>query len=333
MILLVATGGTISGRLGGEGTYAASASGADLLSRIDPAVAASVSPVDFSRKLSFEVTLDEWLDLAFKIHGWNEDPGIAAILVVQGTALLEEVPFLVSLFVQPQKPIVFTGAMVPGDRPDSDAVGNLVDALAVCRDPQSTAYGPLVVMGGLAITAETVRKAHRQSRNSITSTDAPVADVSGSLIRWRLPPISRMKPFKAVALARNVPLLKMVLGIERELVEAILSTNPSGLVLEGFPGGGGLPVDIAAIVKREVTQIPIVLGSRSPEGSIGDLAGGRSGSGVLLRAGLISSGRMMSEKARLWLMAAVANAPAGTDVVGRARAAFSDYLEVSSDRT
>lgn len=329
MILLVATGGTISGRVGSEGTYGASASAADLLSRIEPALAASVSPVDFGRKLSFEITLDEWLDLAVKIHGWNEDPGIAAILVVQGTALLEEVPFLVSLFAQAQKPVVFTGAMVPGDRPDSDAVGNLVDALAVCRDPQSTAYGPLVVMGGLAITAETVRKAHRQSRNSITSTDAPVAEVSGGLIRWRLPPILRTKRFETVALARNVPLLKVVLGIERELVEAILSTTPGGLVVEGFPGGGGLPVDIAAILKREVTRIPIVLGSRAPEGRIGDTAGGRSGSGVLLRAGLISSGPLMSEKARLLLMAAIANAPAGPDAVGWVRAAFSDYLDVS----
>ncbi len=333
MILLDATGGTISARVGGEGTYSASSSGADLLSRIDPALTASVSPVDFSRKLSFEITLDEWLDLALRIRAWNDDPDVSAILVVQGTALLEEVPFLVSLFVEPRKPIIFTGAMISGDRPDSDATGNLADALVVCRDPHAAAYGPLVVIGGLAIAARSVRKAHRQSRNSITSTDATAAEISGGLVTWRLSPGTHPKPFETLAMAPNVPLLKIVLGIERAQVEEILAGKPGGLVVEGFPGGGGLPVDVAAILTGEATRTPIVLSSRSPEGTIGGLAGGRSGSGSLLRAGLISSGSLMSEKARLLLMATIANAPAGADIVDRVRAAFSARLDASTSRT
>lgn len=325
MILLVATGGTISGRHGGDGTYNAAAGAADLLSFTDPVTAASITPIDFSAKLSFEITLDEWLDLAARIHKWNEDPAVAAILVVQGTALLEEAPFLVGLFVDARKPIVFTGAMISGDRPESDAVRNLADAIAVCRDPRSAGYGPLVVMDGRVISADTVHKAHRQSVDAIRSTDAPVGEVTDAIVRWRRVQPQIQTQFKAIALAREVPLIKVVLGMEPDPVAAIVAARPRGIVVEGFPGGGGLPRDIAALIEPLVTQLPVVLGSRAPEGSLaGSSAGGSSGGGSLLRRGFISSGYLKTEKARLLLMAAIANTPPGRDIVAHARAVFAN---------
>lgn len=330
-VLLVATGGTISGRHGSDGTYSATSGAADLLAGVEPAAAEGVRAIDFSRKLSFEVTLDEWLELAARLRGWMADPSIGAVLVVQGTALMEEVPFLVSLFVESTKPIVFTGAMIAGDRPDSDAARNLADALAVCRDPAAAGYGPLVVMGGFAIAARTVRKAHRHDAAAIRSTETPVAQVGRQGVRWTANPPASAPVFGSVGLAAGVPLLKVVLGIEPALVDAILATHLAGLVVEGFPGGGGLPPFLAARLAPLAARIPVVLGSRAPEGDIGgSSAGGRSGGGALLRDGLISSGNLMSEKARLLLMAALANLPADADAIGYARTVFETFTRPAS---
>lgn len=323
MIVLVTTGGTISGRVGADGTYSAALSGDELVAAIaSSSPDQEISVHEFSRKLSFELRLDEWLGLIERLRGWDADPAVTGVVVVMGTALLEEVPYLCSLFVRPHKPLVFTGAMAPLSVPGSDATTNLLDALTVCRAANAAAFGPLVVMNRRVVRAACVRKAHRTSPGAIVGWPSAAGEVDAGGVVWFGPPPPCPAPFARIALARNVPLLKVALGVGAEVAEALLATGPEGLVVEGFPGGGGLPDEVAAALEPHLGSLPIVLSSRAPEGRLVRAAGGRSGGGALLARGFIGAGFLMTEKARLLLMAALGAVSAGANRVEAVRTAF-----------
>jgi len=311
MIAVVTTGGTIAGVTGADGAYAANTSGDVLVADVRTAL----PEVEFElhqalQKLSFEITLDEWLDVIERVATLARRPDVAGVVVVQGTALLEEVPFLVDLFVPGDTPIVFTGAMTPASQPGSDATVNLLDALRVAADPGAHGRGALVVMARRVLAARCVIKRHRGAFDAIDGTDARrEGAVDGAGVRWLTPPSARGPAFGIVGLDTRVALLAVALGAEASWLERALPSDATALVVEGFPGGGGVSAALAEPLTALALRIPVVLSSRAPEGRLTGGAGGRSGGGALVRAGLISAGGNTTARARLVAMAALAQRP------------------------
>jgi L-asparaginase len=323
MIALVSTGGTIAGRTGSDGSYAAEARGSELLEALRSR--SGDIPVELHehlRQLSFEITLEDWLGLVRELRKLVRRRDVTGIVVVQGTALLEEVPFLTGLFVPVRKGLVFTGAMTPADRIGSDGPGNVLDALAVARDPGSVGRGPLVVMNRRVIAADRVIKRHRGAPDALTAADGvSEGAVDGAGVRWLHPPRARPRPWRDVALERDVPLLSVALGETGSRWWRMLEPAPAALVVEGFPGGGGVPLEMADPLIELASRIPVVLSARSPEGRLTGGAGGRSGGGTLTRGGLLSAHSSTAARARLVAMAALAHEP------GRPHAAVREALE------
>lgn len=310
MIVIVATGGTISGVIGATGQYSAGTSGhelADLVHSARPELPIEV--IDFTKKLSFEVTLDEWLDLVRILRRLVARTDVSGVVVTQGTALLEEVPFLAGLFVPATRPIVFTGAMVPASVAGSDGISNLLHAVSVASDPPARNRGPLVVLGGRVLDAALVVKRHRTALSSVGAADDRItAEVDAAGVRWLKPSAVPPKPFETVIVQPNVPLVAMALGAGNTWVDRW--ANPAGLVVEGFPGGGGVPSEVAEHLLDLARRIPVVLSSRAPNGRLTVAAGGTSGGGALISGGLISAGALTSARARLVVMAALGANPA-----------------------
>ena len=324
MIGIFGTGGTISGRLSADGTYSAASGAEALVEVLGESLKHRVRAADLVTKLSFEITLDEWLAVVEVLRDAMTDDGVDGLLVTQGTALLEEVPYLASLFLEPAKPLVFTGAMKPLAYPGSDARANLLDALTVASDPQAGAYGALVVMGGRVVLADAVHKAHRTLPSAVEALGAGlVGEVDGRGVDWLRPPPAAGRAYRTVALARDVPLIKAALGVETLRTFVAPGRSPDGIVLEGFPGGGGIPARLAEDLAKLAGSIPVLLSSRSASGRIIPSAGGASGGGALLGKGFIAAGRLTPVRARLRLMAALANRADGQSALEAARDAFA----------
>jgi L-asparaginase len=311
MIALLTTGGTIAGTVRASGAYSASVPGAALLAELQPHLGdTEIILFEPLQGLSFEITGPEWLGLAREIAALVARPDIAGVVVAQGTALLEEVPFLMGLFVAAEKPLVFTGAMSPMSVAGSDGLRNLLDAILVAADARAAARGPLVVMGRRVIRADRVIKRHRGAPDALVAADGVVdGAIDGAGVRWLCAPHTPPAPLARVALAWDVPLISAALGMPFERHWRSLDPLPPALVVEGFPGGGGVPAAWVEGLLALAAQVPVVLSARSPEGRLTGGAGGRSGGGALTRQGLFSAGAHSTARARLLTMATLGQEP------------------------
>jgi L-asparaginase len=309
VIILASTGGTLAGRSGPDGSYAAASNVPELLRALGEQ-SRGVRVEEVSAKLSFEMTATDWLALVTRLKQWMDEPDVDGILVTQGTALLEESPFLASLFLSRSKPLVFTGAMIPLAELGTDAIRNLLDGLCVARDRRAGQYGALVVMGRRVLSAEAVIKQHCTEPSAIVAQEGGhVGQVDGRGVDWLQAPQPLQTVFARIALRGPVPILSAGLGTEVSDWAAGLIGDARAAVVEGFPGGGGIPGALAAPLIARAAEIPVVLTSRSQAGRIGHGAGGASGGGTLLRAGLIDGGSLTAARARLVIMAAMAQEP------------------------
>jgi L-asparaginase len=98
----------------------------------------------------------------------------------------------------------------------------------------------------------------------------------------------------------------VVQGSDDRLFRAALELGARGVVIEGFGGSGTIPSwFLPTIAEARRRGVPIVLCART---SAGRVAFGAAASQVALKeAGIIPGGTLPSHKARLVLMAALAN--------------------------
>src|SRR5579883_1631192 len=152
-VLLVATGGSIShvGRhrldLVEYSDGGRIVDGDELLAKVrDIATYADVVVANFRRIASVEMGPREWLELNELIHKRvAEDSSIAGVVVVHGTATLEETAYFLNLTLKIEQTTVVVGAQRPLDVLSSDADLNLLNAVRVAADPAAKDLGVLVV--------------------------------------------------------------------------------------------------------------------------------------------------------------------------------------------
>ena len=178
-VLLVGTGGSIShvGRHrldyveysdGGvilEGT--------ELLERI-PNVAAYADVVvsNFRRIASAEIGPLEWLELNSLIHDRiASDPSIDGVVVVHGTATLEETAYFLNLTLKIEQTTVLVGAQRPLEVLSTDAELNLLNAVRVAVDPAARGLGVLVVLNDEIQAAREVTKGSTLRLETFRSPD------------------------------------------------------------------------------------------------------------------------------------------------------------------
>src|SRR5204862_3086638 len=106
-VRLIATGGTISNKLGGRLT-------ADELVALMPDVLRWARPEteQFTNQSSGELTLNQWLALSHRINRvLDDDRDLAGVVVTSGTDTLEELAYFLDLSVRTDRPIIVVGSM------------------------------------------------------------------------------------------------------------------------------------------------------------------------------------------------------------------------------
>jgi L-asparaginase len=308
-ILVLHTGGTIS--------MTADESGAVAPSATNPLLAAGMQ-LDDDIELEVEeifnlpsphVTPDKMLVLAKRIRR-AQMAGVTGVVVTHGTDTLEETAYFLDLTLDPQIPVVVTGAMRSSNEIGSDGVYNYQSAIKVAASAGARGKGCLVVMNDEIHTARFVTKTHTTNVATFrTPTFGPVGLVTKDgarffqeLINQEACPIDEVNA--------NVVLIKAYAGMDGTLFD-LLPDTVNGIVIEALGAGNLPPATLPAIQKLLDRHIPVVLVSRCFNGvaePVYDYAGG----GIPLQnMGIIFCQGLNGQKARIKLIVALSAGKTG----------------------
>ena len=303
-VLLVSTGGTISSKYENDGAYSPYIEAKDFLEGIPEIFNyAQCDTMQFGNTLSFALTPQKIYELVQTIKEMLRNESYCGAVVTQGTATMEETAYLADLLWDLEKPIVFTGAMLNASEKDSDGGRNIINSVITAISKEAIGKGVLVCMAGEIHAARDVAKLHKTSLKAFYSLNfGPVGIVNnGRAFFYRTP--LRRKVFKPDRIENKIDIIKVSLGIDSRLLNASIQSGAKGIVIESFPGGGGVTPEIADTIKEaSKSGIIFVSAPRAPMGSICAMAGGGCGSWDLKHCGVIMGGDLTSIKARILLM-------------------------------
>ncbi len=308
IVHLLAMGGTISATLQGSDGYSASLGAEALLPAGLTLPGIALRATDFTREQSFGVSFETAHRLVAHLKGLLAEPAVIGVAITHGTAVMEEVAYLCDLTLDSPKAVVFTGAMYHASDAGSDGPHNVADALRVAAAPEAAGQGVLVCFAGEIHAARDVMKLHKTSPAPYWSSGGPLGVIdAGGVLFYRQGTGRTTLPFPPLPLPR-VEVIKAVMDMDDLLLRAALQAGAAGLVIEGFPGGGGVPPALLLGLRQAVDSgVAVVLTTRSPFDRMTPVAAGQSGPRVLERMGLLIGGDLPAQKARLLLALALGN--------------------------
>lgn len=215
-----------------------------------------------------------WQALALRCQHWLARPDVGGIVVTHGTDTLEESAWFLQQVLDTRKPLVLTCAMRPATALTSDGPQNLLDALAVVRDPQ--ARGVLAVCAGRVHSARDVQKVHPYRLDAFSSGEAgPLGWVEQGVVRWaKAADSTDVHPHARRALAMPaadwpwVAMLHSHAGADPRQIQALVGAGVKGIVVAGT-GNGTVHRELLAALDAAQTQGAAVrLCTRCAEGQL-----------------------------------------------------------------
>lgn len=253
---------------------------------------------------SSEINPDHWVEIARTIESvYDEFDGF---VVVHGTNTMSYTASALSFALQGlSKPVVITGALMPINDLAGDGRMNLVFAIRTAQMDIAEvclALGPHVIRGTRSKKVEASYLQTFESPNCPPLVDySREVELADHRIVRRKRTLSCKPTFDP-----NVVMLTVYPGMPETFLQAILDSNPHGIVLRTY-GPGMLPQDLFPWL-QEVTkrEIPLVITSQALRGRV-DLHKYRKQL-VLEQLGIISGKDMTFECAITKLMWALTQA-------------------------
>ncbi|MDP1792135.1 MAG: asparaginase [Methylibium sp.] len=272
-IVILATGGTIAGTAATAtdslGYTAAQLGIAQLLAAVpalagQPIEAEQVAQID-SKDMGMEV----WRSLTRRVAHHLARPEVSGVVVTHGTDTLEETAYLLQRVLAPSKPVVLTGAMRPATAVQADGPQNLLDAVALAREPG--AAGVCVVFAGSVFGAFDVRKRHTHRLDAFgAGDDGAIALIEGGGVR-RLRDWPAGLPLGIEVLERPEPWVEIVIshaGASGAVVEALRAQRVDGLVVAGTGNGSLHHALEAALRTAQAAGVPVQRCTRVADGAV-----------------------------------------------------------------
>jgi len=329
-VTVFSLGGTISSVESGDKGVEPTLTGEALVSDV-PEIAgvAEVSAVSFRQAASGELTVDDLAELASEITDLVGE-GASGAVVTQGTDAIEETAFVLDLLVDPDAPVVVTGAMRNPTLPGADGPANLLASIQVAASDVARDLGAVVVLNDEIHAARFVRKTHTSNPATFRSDPVgPVGWISEGKPRVVLRPVGRNKlTLPEGTQDRKAALLTIALDDDGRLLPAIEQQGYAGLVIEAM-GGGHVPSVMVEALEDLAEKMPVILASRTGGGEVLRSTYGFPGSEIdLLDRGLINAGLLDGLKARLFLTLLLRSGATREEI----RDSFDSWLDVSVSR-
>lgn len=302
-IMLISTGGTITMTPGSTNGVVPTLSGKDLVAAV-PALEhyCNLDVVSYSTKPGGSLTFEELIDIS-QIIQKGLDAGADGAIIVQGTDTIEETAFVFDLLINSEKPVVVTGAMRSASAISADGPANLLSAVLVASSKEVRQQGTLVVLNDEIHAARYVRKNDTANVAAFMSSGCgPLGRVAENHVLVysslkKRPPVLLPQKYEHAPVA----LVKVGLGDDGRLLEAIPGLHYSGVIIEAM-GAGHLPSLFGDIVGKLCNQLPVVLATRVPQGPLFSQTYSFIGSEMdILERGAIYSGSLGSLRARILL--------------------------------
>ncbi|MFI6876414.1 asparaginase [Streptomyces sp. NPDC050400] len=326
-ITLISTGGTIASRWQGTG-YAADAGGDTVLASAAVPDGVEVKVVDLFNINSSQMTTERQLALLRTVRETLADPDVDGIVVTHGTDTLEESAFLLDLYHDDPRPVVFTGAQKPLGAADGDGPGNMYDALQVAGSVRD--LGVLVVFDGKVHAARGTVKTQTLAADAFADPSAagPVGRLGFGRVDIRRAP-DRPAPLSGPVADSGVPRVDVVMhhsDADPALFEAALAAGARGIVLVATGAGNATPAFVDAVAAAVRRGVLVAVSTRVPAGPLAEIYTG-GGAVDLVAAGAVLSGTLRAGQTRVAVLAALLSdaAPAArTDALRRLVAAPAD---------
>lgn len=228
----------------------------------------------------------------------------AGVVITHGTDIIEETAYLLSRTLDPEIPVVITGAMRTSSDPGWDGPQNLTDAVRVAASPASRGRGTMVVFAGKILAG------HQASKVEATALEAfgaphgrPLGIVSDGEIVWsdEQPSNALTGPIWSVSgLNARVAQIPVIVGDMGELID-LARKSYDGLVIEAYGSGNVPPGAVGAIRKWIAEGKPVVLASRCARGEVHPIYAFPGGGATLVRDGVMAAGPRTPSQARMEL--------------------------------
>lgn len=304
-VRVIFTGGTIS-MLPDPVTGAAvpALSGARILART-PGLdgIARLEAVDWGLVPASHLGFPQILDIAGRIREAQADPGLAGIVVVQGTDVLEETAFAWDLLAGDGPPVVVTGAMRNAGDPAWDGPANLTAAVRVAADPRLRDAGCLVVLDGTILPADDALKTHTHAPDTFRAPNAgPIGHVEGAIVRIeRARGPRRHLAVVPATIPLPIPVVTATVAMDGAPIRWAVAGGARGIVVALTGAGNGDPDLLAAAEEAMTAGLPVVHASRVGAGQASGAYGFPGAGARWIAAGALSCGTLVPAKARIAL--------------------------------
>lgn len=266
---------------------------------------ADVIPIRFKAVPSTALAYPEWKQLVIAADkAVAEHPGLAGIVVLHGTATLEETAYALNLTAKVGVPIVVVGAQRPASALSGDAGLNLVNAVRVAGSPKSRGLGVLVCLNDEIQAAREVTKTSTSRLQTFRSPDfGALGHADGDTIAYYRQPMRRRAPdtefdVRGLDALPRVDIAYSYAGDDGTAVRAFIAAGAKGIVMAAFAPGLLSPPEMDAAKAAVAAGVTVVLSSRA--------GSGRTFSPAKVReAGFISADNLTPQKARILLALAL----------------------------
>lgn len=306
MIHLVFTGGTISmqrdERAGGN---IPAHDGAALVG-FAPGLS-TVSPFtleDWGRFPACHMGQEKLWELRNRIQAISRHERPQGVVLTHGTDTIEETAYLLARTLDPDMPVVITGAMRTSSDEGWDGPRNLTDAARVAAHPASRGRGTMVAFAGSVFDGLETAKIQATALEAFAAPHGgPVASVGADGVRYTVGP-RRRRIAEPDRLSARVALIPMTIGDQGELLD-LARAGHDAVVVVAF-GSGNVPPGAVPAIKRWIAEKkPVVLASRCLYGEVTPAYAFEGGGATLVRAGVIPAGARTPAQARLELTIAL----------------------------
>lgn len=302
-ILMLHTGGTISmqetketGIVEQSETHPLAGMGNSVLEEI---VITEIYPFDLP---SPSVQPTNMIELANIIN--EQEAHYDGFVITHGTDTMEETAYFLNLVLHTSKPVVITGAMRSSNELGTDAFLNVHHAIVAASSNTLNNVGVVVVMNQEIHHSKYVYKHSSVQSSGFQSIYGPIGMIVKDCVYLNQSSI-KTETYNIKSISKKVYLLKAYTGFDAEILDALLLTNPDGLVIEAF-GQGNLPKTVTNSIQMYIEKgIPVVITSRCLQGFVQPTYGYVGGGKFLKDLGVIMATELSGQKARLKLLIAL----------------------------
>ena len=262
-------------------------------------------PVPFRAVGSSAIGPAEWRDLVVIIEGLAEtQPDLAGVVVVHGTASLEETAYFLHLALNVDVPVALVGAQRPLNTVGTDATVNFVSAVRTVLSPEAAGKGVMVVLNDEIHCARDVTKSSTYRLHAFRSAvTGPIGVVDADAVHFYRAPVrahTTASPFGVDAGTEfpRIDISYAYAGSDSTAARAFVAAGARGIVSAGFAPGMPAPLERRFLEECAAQGVVVVQASRVGSGRIAPR-------GYLKDKGWVAADDLTPQKARILLMLAM----------------------------